>query len=47
MRNSCRILVEKSERKRLLGRPRFRWEDNIRMDFREIGSCGLDTFASG
>jgi hypothetical protein len=29
-------LVEKSEGKRLLGRPRRRWDDNIRMDLREI-----------
>jgi hypothetical protein len=33
MRNSYRIFVEE---KRLLGRPGCRWEDNIRMDFREI-----------
>jgi hypothetical protein len=31
------VLVGKPEGKRLLGRPRRRWEDNIRMDFREIG----------
>jgi hypothetical protein len=30
------ILVEKSEWKRPLGRPRCRWEDNIRMNVREI-----------
>jgi hypothetical protein len=36
-RNAYRILVGKSERKRSLGRPRRRWEENIRMDFREIG----------
>jgi hypothetical protein len=29
-------LVEKPEGKRLRGRPRRRWEDNIRMDLREI-----------
>jgi len=28
-------LIGKSERKRPLGRPRRRWEDNIRMDIRE------------
>jgi hypothetical protein len=27
-----------SEGKRLLGRPRCRWEDNIRMDLQEVGS---------
>jgi hypothetical protein len=31
-RNTCRILVGKSERKRPLGRPRSRWEGNIKMD---------------
>jgi hypothetical protein len=29
--------VGKPERKRPLGRPRRRWEDNIRMDLREVG----------
>jgi hypothetical protein len=37
MRNAYRILIGKTERKRPLGRPRRRWEDNIRMDLREIG----------
>jgi hypothetical protein len=36
-RNACRILVEKPEGKRPLGRHRRRWEDNIKMDLREIG----------
>jgi hypothetical protein len=31
-RNAYRILVEKSERKRPLEKPRRRWEDNIKMD---------------
>jgi len=35
MRNVYKILVRKSEVKRPLGRPRCRWEDNIRMDLRE------------
>jgi len=36
-----RVLVEKPEGKRPLGRPRRRWEDNIRMDLQEVGvSCG-------
>jgi hypothetical protein len=34
--------VGKREEKRLLGRPRHRWEDNIRMDLREIGWGGMD-----
>ncbi|KDR18535.1 hypothetical protein L798_07353 [Zootermopsis nevadensis] len=36
-RNAYRVLVGKSEGKRLLKRPRDRWEDSIKMDFREIG----------
>jgi hypothetical protein len=31
-----RVLVGKSEGKRLLGRPRRRWEDNIKMDLQEV-----------
>ena len=34
-----RVLVEKLEGKRPLGRPRRRWVDNIRMDLQEVG-CG-------
>jgi hypothetical protein len=36
-----RILVEKPEGKRLLGTPRQRWEDIIKMDLREIGWGGM------
>jgi hypothetical protein len=36
-RGVYRVLVGRPEGKRLLGRPRRRWEDNIRMDLREIG----------
>ena len=32
-----RVLVEKPEGKRPLGRPRRRWEDNIKMDFQKVG----------
>ena len=36
-----RVLVGEPERKRPLGRPRCRWEDNIKMDFQEVeGGCG-------
>jgi hypothetical protein len=35
-RGVSRVLVGKSESKRPLGRPRRRWEDNIKMDLREI-----------
>jgi hypothetical protein len=41
-RNAYRILVGKPERKRPLGKPRHRWEDNIRMNVREIGWGGMD-----
>jgi hypothetical protein len=40
--NACRILVGKSVRKIPLGRPRRRWEDDIKMDLREIGWGGMD-----
>jgi hypothetical protein len=36
MRNAYTILVGKPERKRPLGRPKHRWEDNIKMDLRGI-----------
>ena len=35
-----RVLVGKPEGKRSLGRPRHRWEDNIKMDLREVGGSG-------
>jgi hypothetical protein len=34
------VLVGRPEMKRRLGRPRHRWEDNIKMDLREIGIDG-------
>jgi hypothetical protein len=37
MRNAYKILAKKPEGKISCGRPRYKWEDNIRMDFREIG----------
>ena len=37
-----RVLVGKPEGKRPLGRPRPRWEDNIRMDLQEVGGGGGD-----
>jgi len=36
VRNAYNILVGKSEGKRPLGRARHRWEDNIRLDHKEI-----------
>jgi hypothetical protein len=36
-----RVLVGKPEGRRSLGRPRRRWEDNIKMDLEEVGrGCG-------
>jgi hypothetical protein len=40
-RNAYTILVGKPEGKIPLGRPRRRWEDNIRMDPREVGWSGM------
>jgi hypothetical protein len=42
MKNSYRILVGNPEGKRPLGRPKRRWEDNIRLDLREIEWEGVD-----
>jgi hypothetical protein len=41
-RGECRVLVGKLERKRALGRPRRRCEDNIKMDLQEVGCGGMD-----
>jgi hypothetical protein len=41
-RGVCRVLVGKHEGKRRLGRPRHRWEDNIKMDLQEVGCGGVD-----
>jgi hypothetical protein len=42
MRSAYIVLFVKPEGKRPLGRPRYRREDNIRMDIREIGWEGVD-----
>ena len=41
-RGVYRVLVGKPEGKRLLGRPRRRWEDNIKMNLQELGCGGMD-----
>ena len=41
-RGMYRVLVGKPEGKRPLGRPRHRWEDNIKMDLLEVGCGGMD-----
>jgi hypothetical protein len=43
-RSVYRVLVGKTEGKRQLGRPRCRWEDNIKMDLQEVGCEGMDWF---
>jgi hypothetical protein len=37
-----RVLVRKPEGKRPLRRPRRRWEDNIKMDYQEVGYGSMD-----
>jgi hypothetical protein len=41
-RGVYRVLVKKPEVKRPLGRPRPRWEDNMKMDLQEVGCGGMD-----
>jgi hypothetical protein len=41
-RNAYRVLVGKARRKETTRRPRRRWEDNIRMELREIEWGGID-----
>jgi hypothetical protein len=41
-RGAYRALMGKPEGRRPLGRPRRRWEDNIKMDLREVGWGVMD-----
>jgi len=41
-RGVYRVLMGKPEGKRPLGRPRRRWEDNIKMNLQEVGCGGVD-----
>jgi hypothetical protein len=41
-RGLYRVLVGKHEGKRLLGRPRIRWDDNIKMDLKAVECGGVD-----
>ena len=41
-RGACRVLVLNSDGGSQLGRPRRRWEDNIKMDLEEVGWEGMD-----
>jgi hypothetical protein len=46
-RGACRVLVRRPEGRRPLERPRYKWEDDIKMDLHEVGwghgldGCGL------
>jgi len=42
VRNAYNIMVGIPEGKRPLGKPRHRWEDNIRMYLKEVGWKGVD-----
>jgi hypothetical protein len=41
-RGVSRVLVGKPEGKRPMGRPKRRWEENIKMDFQEVGYGGTN-----
>jgi hypothetical protein len=41
-RGTYRVLVGKPEGKRPLGRPRCRWEGNVKMDLQEVGCTGRE-----
>ena len=41
-RGVYRVLMRKSEGKRPLGRPKPRWDDNIKMGLQEVGCGGMD-----
>jgi hypothetical protein len=42
-RGVYRVLVEKTEGKKPLGRPRRRWEDNVKMDLQEVECGSMDS----
>jgi len=46
-RGVYRVLVGKPEGKRQLGRPRRRWEDNIKKGLLVVGRGGMDRVGSG
>jgi hypothetical protein len=47
-KNACKVSTGKPARNRPLGRPRCRWEANIKMDIKEIGwgMCAVDSSGS-
>jgi hypothetical protein len=46
-RGVYRVLVGKLVGQRPLGRPRCRWEDNIKMNIQEVGCGGMDWIGLG
>jgi len=46
-RGKYRVLVGKPEGKKPLGRPRRRWEDNIKIDLQEVGCGCMDWYRAG
>ena len=46
-RGVYRVSVGEPEGKRTLGRPRHRWEDNIKMDHQEVGCVGYGVDRAG
>ena len=36
-RNACRVLLERSDGKRPLGKPTYKWKGNIKKDLKEVG----------
>ena len=46
-RGLYRVLVGKPEGKRQLGRPRRRWENNVKLDLQEVGCGGIEWIGTG
>ena len=44
MRDVYRVFVGRPEVKRSLGRPRLKWEDNIKINLQEVGCGGVEWF---
>jgi hypothetical protein len=47
MKNAYTILVRKLKEMRPLGRPRHRWQNNMRLDLRETGCEGIELDSTG
>jgi hypothetical protein len=46
-RGVYRVLVGNPEGKRPMGRPRNRWDDNIKLDLQEVGCGGYELYVAG